>query len=56
MAYEERYKEFELYLAYGEPGVEGLARNWTMAVGLQDVDRWKPSVFLFEQTMNITIF
>lgn len=56
MAYEDKYMEFELYLASGEPGVEERARNWTMAIGLQDVDRWKPSVFLFEQTMNITIF
>lgn len=49
MAYEDRYKEFEQYLASGEPGVEERARNWSMAIGLQDVDRLKPSEFLLEQ-------
>lgn len=48
-AYEDRYKEFEQYLASGEPGVEERARNWSMAIGLQDVDRLKPSEFLVEQ-------
>lgn len=49
MAYEDRYKEFEQYLASEEPGVEERARNWSMAIGLQDVDRLKPSEFLLEQ-------
>ena len=49
MAYENRYKEFEQYLASGEPGVEERARNWSIAIGLQDVDRLKPSEFLLEQ-------
>ena len=49
MAYEDRYKEFEQYLASGEPGMEERARNWSMAIGLQDVDRLKPSEFLLEQ-------
>ena len=49
MPYEDRYKEFEQYLASGEPGVEERARNWSMAIGLQDVDRLKPSDFLLEQ-------
>ncbi len=49
MAYDDRYKEFEQYLASGEPGVEERARNWSMAIGLQDVDRLKPSEFLLEQ-------
>ena len=49
MAYEDRYKEFEQYLASGEPGVKERARNWSMAIGLQDVDRLKPSEFLLEQ-------
>ena len=49
MAYEERYNEFEQYLAAGEPGVEERARNWSMAIGLQDVDGLKPSEFLLEQ-------
>ena len=49
MAYEDRYKEFEQYLASGEPEVEERARNWSMAIGLQDVDRLKPSEFLLEQ-------
>ena len=55
MAGEDRYKEFEQYLASGEPEVEEHARNWSMAIGLQDVDRLKPSDFLLEQTMNINI-
>lgn len=49
MAYDDRYKEFEQYLASGEPGMEQRARNWSMAIGLQDVDRLKPSEFLLEQ-------
>lgn len=49
MPYEDRYREFEQYLASGEPGVEERARNWSMAIGLQDVDRLKPSEFLLKQ-------
>lgn len=49
MAYEDSYKEFEQYLASGEPGVKERARNWSMAIGLQDVDRLKPSEFLLDQ-------
>lgn len=49
MAYEDRYKEFEQYLTSGEPGVEERARNWSIAIGLQDVDLLKPSEFLLEQ-------
>lgn len=56
MAGEDRYKEFERYLASEEPGVEERARNWSRAIGLQDVDGLKPSEFLLEQTMNINIF
>lgn len=55
MTYEDRYKEFEQYLASDEPGIEELARNWSMAIGLQDVDRLKPSGFLLEHAMNINI-
>lgn len=32
MADEERHKEFEQYLASGEPDVEERARNWSMAM------------------------
>lgn len=49
MASEDRYKQFEQYFASGEPGVKERARNWSMAIGLQDVDRLKPSEFLLEQ-------
>ncbi len=49
MAYEDRYKEFEVYLTSGEPGLEERARNWSIAIGLQDVDGLKPSSFLLEQ-------
>ena len=55
MAGEDRYKEFEQYLASRKPGVEEHARNWSRAIGLRDVDRLKPSDFLLEQTMNINI-
>lgn len=55
MTYEDRYKEFEQYLASGESGVEKRVRNWSMAIGMQDVDRLKPSDFLLEQTMNINM-
>lgn len=49
MTYYDKYSELEQYLASGEPGVEERARNWSMAIGLQDVDRLKPSEFLLEQ-------
>lgn len=49
MAYEDRYEEFERYLVSGEPEMEERARNWSVAIGLQDVDRLKPSEFLLEQ-------
>lgn len=55
MVGEDRYKEFEQYLASGKPGVEEHARNCSMAIGLQDVDRLKTSGFRLEQTMNINI-
>ncbi len=55
MTYEDRYKEFEQYLASGKPGVEERARNWSMSIGLQNVDRLTLSEFLLEQTMNINI-
>ena len=41
--------EFEQYLVCGKPGVEESARNWSMAIGLQDVDRLNTSEFLLEQ-------
>lgn len=55
MAYENRHKEFEHYLAFGEPEVEEHARNWYMAIVLQDVDRLKPSEFMIEQTVRNNI-
>lgn len=55
MADEDRYREVEQYLASEEPGVEKRARNWLMAIGLQDFDQLMPSEFLHEQTMNINI-
>lgn len=32
MVYEDKYKEFEKYLASGETGVEERTRNWSMAI------------------------
>lgn len=49
MAYEDRYKELEQYLTAGEPAERERARNWSIAIGLQDVDRLKPSEFLLQQ-------
>ncbi len=49
MVYEDRYKAFEQHLASGKPGVEERARDCSMAIGLQDVDRLKPSEFLLAQ-------
>lgn len=49
MAYEDMYKELEQYLTAGEPAEQERARNWSIAIGLQDVDRLKPSEFLLEQ-------
>lgn len=49
MAYEDRYMEFEQYLTSGDPGMVERARNWSIAIGLQDVDGLKPSDFLLEQ-------
>lgn len=39
MPYEDRYKEFEQYLASGEPGVEQRTRNRSKAIGLKVVKR-----------------
>ncbi len=55
MAYEDRYKKFEQYLASGEAGVEEREHNWSIAIGLQDVDRLTPSEFLLEQTISNNI-
>lgn len=49
MAYEDKYKWFEQYLTSRKPEVEEHARNWSMAIGLQDVDGLKPLEFLLEQ-------
>lgn len=46
-SYEDRHMEFEWYLTSGKPEVEERARNWSMAIGLQDADRLKPLEFLF---------
>lgn len=55
--YENRYKVFEQYLTSKELEVEERARNWSMAIGLQDIDRLKPPEFLLEQAKaNIEIF
>lgn len=48
MANEDRYKEFEQYLAAGEPGRREKARAWQTAIGLQDVDGLKVSPYLIE--------
>lgn len=49
MTYDDKYNEFEQYLTACEPDVEQRARNWSIAIGLQDVDGLKPSQFLLDQ-------
>ena len=49
MEYEDKYRAFEQYLTAREPDVKERARNWSIAVGLQDVDGLKPSDFLIAQ-------
>lgn len=41
--------EFDEYIVHREPERSEKARAWQMAIGLQDVDRLKPSEFLLEQ-------
>lgn len=41
--------EFDEYIVHGEPGQKEKADVWQTAIGLQDVDRLKPSEFLLEQ-------
>ena len=48
MAYEDKYKELEQSLTSDETEVEERALNWPSAIGLQDVDRLKPSEYLLE--------
>ena len=45
----ERYEEFEQYLRAEEPDKVHRAKNWSIAIGLQDVDRIHPSDFLLQQ-------
>ncbi len=49
MDYEDKYQELEQYLRAGEPDVAERARNWSMAIGLQEVDGLRPSQFLLDQ-------
>lgn len=35
--------------------MEERERNWSMAIGLQDVDRLKPSGFLLEEANKVNI-
>lgn len=39
---------FEEYIRQGEPDKSRRAENWQIAIGLQDVDRLKPSAYLLE--------
>lgn len=45
----ERYEEFEQYLRAEEPNKVQRAKNWSIAIGLQDVDGIQPSDFLLSQ-------
>ncbi|MDR2064087.1 MAG: hypothetical protein LBP85_00010 [Prevotellaceae bacterium] len=53
-------KEFEYYIKQGEPSRKEKAQIWQISIGLQDVDRLKPSEYLLENAKenieeNITI-
>lgn len=41
--------KFDEYIVHGEPGQKEKADAWQTVIGLQDVDRLKPSEFLLEQ-------
>lgn len=56
MADEDRHKTFEQYPAFGEPGVKGTCASLVDGYRVAGCNRLKPSEFLLEQTMNITIF
>lgn len=45
----EKYEEFEQYLRAKEPDKVQKAKNWSIAIGLQDVDHIHPSNFLLQQ-------
>lgn len=49
MEYEEKYQEFEQYLRSSEPDKVQRAKNWSIAIGLQQVDGLTPSDFLMAQ-------
>ena len=49
MAYEDKYQEFEQYLRSSEPDKVQRAKNWSIAIGLQQVDGLTPSDFLVSQ-------
>ena len=40
MPYEDRNNEFEQYLTSSEPGVKERARNWSIAINLQDTSNF----------------
>lgn len=52
MSNEEKYYGFEQYLIADEPDKQERARNWAIAIGLQDVDGLKPSEFLINQAVD----
>ena len=52
IAYEDRHEELEQYHTSCEPGVEKHARNWSMAISLQNVDELWLSEFLHEQARD----
>jgi len=49
MEYEDKYQEFERYLRSSEPDKVQRAKNWSIAIGLQQVDGLTPSDFLVTQ-------
>lgn len=44
--------DFEQYIIQGEPGRKERAENWQVAIGLQAVDRLKPSQYLLQTAQD----
>ena len=54
MAYEDKYQEFEHYLRSSEPDKLQRAKNWSIAIDLQQVNGLTPSEFLVSQAKRIS--
>ena len=48
------FDDLDGYIREGEPGQAARADNWQVAIGLQAVDRLKPSAYLIETAKEHT--